>query len=70
MKKCACHDGTTRTHDTVMIYQDPLTELKPEGKATLLHKIEDLDNGLELWKVCFADDEIYAGEVYERLIKK
>jgi hypothetical protein len=69
MKKCICHDNNTRIHDEVIIYEDPLTELKPEGKATLLHKVRDECDGLELWKVCFIDDELYAGEVYERLIK-
>lgn len=45
-----------KVHDTVMIYQDPITQLKPEGKAVLLHKIQDFSDGLEYWKVRFVDD--------------
>jgi hypothetical protein len=55
-----------KVHQQVMIYQDPITEKKPEGKATLLHKVMDLSDGLERWKVCFAGDD---GEVYERTVK-
>jgi hypothetical protein len=55
-----------KVHQQVMIYQDPITEKKPEGKATLLHKVMDLSDGLERWKVCFAGDD---GEVYERTAK-
>ena len=66
MKKCSCHDSTTRIHDIVTIYEDPITELKPEGEATLLHKIGDMGDGLESWEVCFAGDD---GRVCERLIK-
>ena len=55
-----------KIHQMVMIYQDPITELKPEGKACLLHKIQTLSDGLERWKVCFAGDD---GGVYERTIK-
>ena len=55
-----------KVHQQVMIYQDPITELKPEGKATLLHRIQKLSDDLERWKVCFAGDD---GEVYERTVK-
>ena len=58
--------SSLKVHAMVMIYQDPITEQKPEGKACLLHKIEDLPDGLERWKVCFEGDN---GEVYERTIK-
>jgi hypothetical protein len=50
----------------VMIYEDPITEQKPEGKACLLHKIDDLPHGLERWKICFEGED---GGVYERNIK-
>lgn len=55
-----------KTHETVMIYQDPITELKPEGKAVLLHKEADLGQNLEQWKVCFEGED---GAVYLRTIK-
>lgn len=57
-----------KTHDEVMIYEDPITETKPEGKATLLRKMGECttEGGLESWRVCFAGDD---GGVYERLIK-
>ena len=55
-----------KVHQTVMIYQEPITETKPEGKAVLLHRIGSLSDGLERWKVCFEGDD---GEVYERIIK-
>jgi hypothetical protein len=54
------------THTTVMIYEDPITQQKPEGKACLLHKMESLPDGIERWKVCFEGDD---GGVYERNIK-
>lgn len=54
------------THSMVTIYQDPITKLKPEGKACLLHKIADLPDDLERWQVCFEGDD---GAVYERTIK-
>jgi len=67
MKKCSCHDNTTRIHDEVMIYEDPMTEKKPEGKATLLSQIKEVTvPGLEYWKVCFKGDD---GGVYKRFIK-
>ena len=51
-------------HDIVMIYTDPITKRKPEGKAILLNKVRELNaHGLELWEVCFEDDD---GTVYER----
>jgi len=53
-------------HTNVMIYEDPVTCQKPEGKACLLHKVDDLGDGMERWKVCFAGED---GEVYERTIQ-
>ena len=55
-----------KTHDIVMIYEDPITQQKPEGKACLLHKIADFPDGLEHWKVCFQGED---GGVYERTVK-
>ena len=55
-----------KTHEMVMIYHDPITQLKEEGKACLLHKVSDLPDGLECWKVCFTGDD---GAVYVRVIK-
>ena len=53
-------------HTNVMIYEDPITCQKPEGKACLLHKVGDLGDGFERWKVCFAGED---GGVYVRNIK-
>ena len=53
-------------HTMVMVYQYPITQQKPEGKACLLHKVSDKPNGMERWKVCFTGDD---GAVYERLIR-
>ena len=55
-----------KVHDMRMIYEDPINEQRPEGKACLLHKVVELDNELELWKVCFVGED---GGVYERIIK-
>lgn len=41
----------------VMIYADPVTKLKPEGKAHLVRKIMDMSDGQELWKVHFDEDD-------------
>ena len=57
---------TNRKHTKVMIYEDPMTETKPEGKALLLRKMHD-EAGMERWKVCFVGED---GAVYERVIKK
>ena len=47
---------------TVIIYQDPLTQLKREGKAQLVRqeRIDDGD-GLEMWTIRFEDEprELY-----------
>jgi len=47
--------------DTVMIYEDPLTERKSEGKALLVsrHSVDGPFNGrsLEHWKVRFINDD-------------
>jgi len=56
--------------DVVMIYEDPVTEQKPEGPSELLKLISsdgqlDENSRLEIWKVKFLDD----GIVTERSIK-
>ena len=53
-------------HTEVTIYEDPMTELKPEGKAFLLSKVKDISPELELWNVCFEGED---GGVYKRSIK-
>jgi len=56
--------------DIVMVYQDSVTEQKPEGKAELLKLLSldgqlDENSILETWKVKFIDD----GMVTTRSIK-
>ena len=53
--------------DIVMIYQDPITQLKPEGKARLVCKIMDWEDGIERWRVHFLEDG--PDETFERNIK-
>lgn len=43
--------------DIVTIYEDPITQQKPEGKAQLIHKELDLGDGLEYWVVKFPEDD-------------
>lgn len=50
--------------DVVMVYHDPVTEQKPDGKAELL-KLLFVQGELEYWKVQFLDD----GMVTPRFIK-
>lgn len=55
--------------DTMLIYEDPTTETKPEGKATLLTKTKtpdvELEDGshLEFWVVIFPNGE----EAYRKI---
>lgn len=53
----------------VTVYEDPITQERPEGLAWLVEPQPDLDGnaeyGLELWSVEFLDDP---GHVYVRLI--
>lgn len=53
-------------YTTVMIYEDPITQLKPEGEALLLRRECVIGDGLESWKVCFKGED---GGVYSRAIK-
>ena len=61
---------TTKAPDgrkIVMIYSDPLTETKPEGKAILLSKVDEAQlDGMAYWNVCFQGDD---GTVYQRWVK-
>jgi len=50
--------------DIVMVYEDPITEQKPEGKAKLLAFVNNFGE-LENWEVKFLDD----GTVTTRAIK-
>lgn len=55
----------------VTVYQDPITEVYPEGKAKLIRRFDDYgaapNERLEYWEVAFLEDE--GGETYNRLIK-
>ena len=51
--------------DTVMVYEDPLTEQKPEGEAVLLKRQDFCLNGMERWQVRFVSD----GFVCDRNVK-
>lgn len=53
-----------KTGDIVMVYEDPITEQKPESKVKLL-KLITSDGYLEHWEVKFLDD----GMVTQRNIK-
>ena len=43
--------------DIVTIYEDPITETKPEGKARLIQKTDLINPGLEYWAVMFLDSK-------------
>ena len=50
----------------VTIYEDPITRLKPEGKAQLIELLrEDTGDRLELWEVEFLDEP---GTTYTRTL--
>lgn len=51
--------------DIVMVYEDPLTKKKPEGKATLLKclKSKGWQDQLEYWKVKFLSDGFETGRM-------
>ena len=54
---------TLNKNEIVMIYEDPLTEQKEEGKAKLIRYQNDLGfykgNTVEVWKVQFLSDGFY-----------
>ena len=50
----------------ITIYEDPITRLKPEGKAQLIELLrEDTGDRLELWEVEFLDEP---GTTYTRTL--
>jgi len=49
----------------VKIYEQPVTEIKYEGKAKLVSFIRVLNVGVELWRVKFLSD----GEIVSRAVK-
>jgi len=51
--------------DIVKIYEQPVTEIKYEGKAKLIFFIRVLNVGVELWRVKFLSD----GEIVSRAVK-
>ena len=51
----------------VKIYEQPLSETTFEGEARLISFIQELNTGVEYWKVKFTDD--YGGDVVSRAIK-
>ncbi len=54
--------------DTVEIYEDPISEKKPEGKAKLISlDIKDVGDGLEYWSVQFLEDY---EDITQRFIKR
>lgn len=59
-----------RPGDIVTIYQDPITETKPEGKAKLVRRLSPAIVGsilgTERWNVEFVTER---GQVYEREIR-
>lgn len=50
-----------------MVYQDPLTEQRPEGEAVLMEKVGENEH-TEDWRVSFVGDK--SPEWWTRTIKK
>ena len=54
--------------EMVMVYQDPITKLDPEGEAILIEPIRyDIAGDLSLWLVQFNDEPEYN---YQRTIDR
>jgi len=51
--------------DIVQVYEQPLTQTKPEGEAKLVSFIQKLNTRVELWRVKFIED----GQIVSRAIK-
>jgi len=51
--------------DIIQVYEQPLTQTKPEGEAKLVSFIQKLNTGVELWRVKFIED----GQIVSRAIK-
>jgi hypothetical protein len=59
-------EGDMKADDKVMVYQDPITQKKPEGEAVLVKRYPSWDSALcEGWVVDFGD----GGGEFVRLIK-
>ena len=54
-----------RKGQIITIYEDPLTERKPEGEARLLRKIAENDE-FEDWEVEFLDNGYVTGRVIQK----
>lgn len=54
--------------DVVMIYEDPISEKKPEGKAKLLELL--MDGELQYWRVLFLSEDKRNPYNFNRWIKK
>jgi hypothetical protein len=64
----AAEGGKLRKGQVITIYEDPLTETKPEGKAQLISPIDQsVPDAMERWLVQFLDDDFHSP--VERLIK-
>ena len=50
----------------VMVYEDPITEQRPEGVAYVVRRVAGTVNGLGRFMVRFPDN----GHLYERAIKE
>lgn len=48
---------THKKGEIITIFEDPLTQQKPEGKAELITKTPNYDNELENWMVKFTGEK-------------
>ena len=44
--------------DIVMIYDDPITKERPEGKARLMKRLNSSDPNMQQWQVRFLSDRV------------
>ena len=56
----AAYTTEMKKGDIVMIYEDPITKQKPEGKARLLELLFDVAFEQEFWRVIFLKDHFVA----------
>ena len=47
-----------KSGDIEMIYDDPITRKRPEGKARLMKKLIPSPVGMEYWQVQFLSDRV------------
>lgn len=60
--------GEMKKGDVVTIYEDPITQKKPEGRARLISRdIKAVGDGLEYWSVQFLEDY---EDITQRFIKR